>query len=362
LRYNFKNQMSKYKLLIAVDESRFFYLRQFSNALKNHGFEYKVINDLDINDQDDLSNRYLKWIKTPKKIQNIIQEFRPDVVFTERVSYFSSLILRFNIPLVIFLRGDYWNEVKNGVKTIHELKNKRVEVWLKQRIAHRCFNGSTLILPICKYLEKIVKEHYPDKPTEVLYQGIDPKDWYPQKGMNLKHPCVGLLQDAKIWEKTKEMVTLDKVIEAMPDVTFYWAGDGPYRDKVLPVLEKHDNFKWLGSLQYPDQVRQFLTEIDVYALISGIDMSPLTILEASLMEKPVIATNVGGIPELMQDGKTGFLVEKGDYNNLIEKITLLINDRQKSKEISLAGYNFIKEYFTWDIVANNFVKIIKSYL
>ncbi len=350
------------KILIAVDESRFFYLRQFGDALKNYGFEYKLINDVDIYAQTDLSNKYLKWLKIPKKFQDIIQEFKPDVIFTERVSHFSSLVLKSNTPLIIFLRGDYWMEVKLGMATIHKSRNKRIEILLKQKIGNECFNGAKVILPICKYLEKIVKEHYPDKPTEVLYQGIDPKDWYPQKGMNLKHPCVGLLQDAKIWEKTKEMITLAKVMEAMPDVTFYWAGDGPYRDKVLPILEKHDNFKWLGSLQYPDQVREFLTEIDVYALISGIDMSPLTILEASLMEKPVVATNVGGIPELMQDGKTGFLVEKGDYNNLIEKITLLINDRQKSKEISLSGYNFIKEHFTWDIVANNFYKIIQSYL
>jgi len=246
--------------------------------------------------------------------------------------------------------------------TLYKSPPKRIAIKKWEKIGNECFNGAKVILPICKHLEKIVKEHYPDKSTEVLYQGIDPKDWYPQKGMSLKHPCVGLLQDAKIWEKAKEMLTLTKVMEAMPDVTFYWAGDGPYRDKVLPILEKYDNFKWLGSLQYPDQVRKFLTEIDVYALISGIDMSPHTILEASLMEKPVIATNVGGIPELMQDGKTGFLVEKGDYNNLIEKLTLLINDRQRSKQISLSGYNFIKEHFTWDIVANNFVKIIKSYL
>src|SRR5574341_2029920 len=151
--------------------------------------------------------------------------------------------------------------------------------------------------------------------------------------MSLKHPCVGLLQDAKIWEKAKEMLTLTKVMEAMPDVTFYWAGDGPYRDHVLPILEKYQNFKWIGTLQYPDEVRKFLTEIDVYALISGIDMSPHTILEASLMEKPVIATNVGGIPELMQDGKTGFLLEKGDYSSLIEKLKMLVNNEDKQKYI-----------------------------
>ena len=63
------------------------------------------------------------------------------------------------------------------------------------------------------------------------------------------------------------------------------------------MLEKYENFHWLGSLEYPEKVREFLTEIDVYALISGIDMSPLSLQEAQLMEKPVIATNVGGIPE-----------------------------------------------------------------
>ena len=219
-----------------------------------------------------------------------------------------------------------------------------------------------MILPICKYLENIVKEHYPNKPTEVLYQGIDPSNWYPQKGMNLKHPCVGLLQDARIWEKTKEMLTLAKVMEEMPNVTFYWAGDGPYRDKVLPLLSKYENFKWLGSLQYPDEVRKFLTEIDVYALISGIDMSPHKILEAALMKKPVIATNVGGIPESIKNLETGLLVEKGDYNSWIEKLTLLVNEKKKADKMALSGYDFVKQNFTWDTIASDFARIANSYL
>ena len=65
-------------------------------------------------------------------------------------------------------------------------------------------------------------------------------------------------------------------MEKMPDVNFYWVGDGPYSDKILPALEKFDNFHWLGHLKYPDEVRQFFSEIDIYALVSGIDMSPHT--------------------------------------------------------------------------------------
>ena len=146
--------------------------------------------------------------------------------------------------------------------------------------------------------------------------------------MKLKHPCVGLLQSATIWDKTKEMLILTKVLEKMPNVTFYWVGDGPYRDKVLPKLEKFENFKWLGALEYPEKVRQFLSEIDVYALLSGIDMSPLSLQEAQLMQKPVVATDVGGISELMRNNETGFLIKKGADDELFKKLEILINDEK----------------------------------
>ena len=107
----------------------------------------------------------------------------------------------------------------------------------------------------------------------------------------------------------------------MPNVNFYWAGDGPYRDKILPALEKFDNFHWLGHLKYPDEVRQFFSEIDIYALVSGIDMSPHTLLEAGLMKKPILATNVGGISESCKDGETCFLIKENDWNDWIKNLT-----------------------------------------
>jgi glycosyltransferase involved in cell wall biosynthesis len=163
-----------------------------------------------------------------------------------------------------------------------------------------------------------------------------------------------------IWGKAQEMLILEKVLKEMPDVTFYWVGDGPYREKILPVLEKYDNFKWLGALQYPDKVRQYLTEIDVYALVSGIDMSPLTLLEAQLMKKPVVATNVGGIPELMKDNETGFLVQKGNSEELIEKLLLLLNDKQKRENMGNMGRKFVEENFSWNKIAKEFVKDLKK--
>jgi glycosyltransferase involved in cell wall biosynthesis len=134
-----------------------------------------------------------------------------------------------------------------------------------------------------------------------------------------------------------------------------------YRDKVLPLLEKYENFHWLGSLEYPDKVREFLTEIDVYALISGIDMSPLTLQEAQLMEKPVIATNVGGIPELMKDGETGFLVEKGNPKDLLMKLSKLLNNLENSKDMGKKGREFVKNNFNLDKICNDFLNHLRKH-
>ena len=231
---------------------------------------------------------------------------------------------------------------------------------VKEKNRDKCLKNSVILLPICNYLENIVKEHFPKNNVDVFYQGIDISEWENPEPMNLKHPCVGLLQSANIFEKTKEMFTLESVLKEMPHVMFYWAGDGPYKEMILEKFKKYENFKWIGNLEYPSKVRDFLSEIDVYALISGLDMSPLTLLEAQLMKKPVIATGIGGIPELMLDKKTGFLVNKGDSNDIIDKILLLINDEQKAKNVGDAGRQFAQENFNWDKITRDFISFVNT--
>jgi len=180
--------------------------------------------------------------------------------------------------------------------------------------------------------------------------------------MKLVHPCVGLLQDANWWGKTKEMMVLKNVLKSMPNVKFYWAGDGPYREKILEELDKFENFVWLGRLDYPDKVREFLSEIDIYALISGMDLAPLTLKEAQLMKKPVIGTSVGGIPEMMNDKITGFLVKEGDSDDLIKKLTSLLDDNELRNKMGNAGREFVIENFGWDVITEKFIQNITQYI
>ena len=349
------------RVLIGGASSKFFHLKEFGENLKKLDIEYKLVHDIEI--QDGFPSKKMKnWIPSKKKFEQLIQEFRPDIIFVDRQSHFGLAAIQSGIPLVVHLRGDYWSEIEWAKQTLYKDPVKKTVLFFKDKHANKCFEGASTIVPICNYLKKIVKEHYPEKQVDTLYQGIDPLRWYNSEGMNLKHPCVGLLQGAVIWGKAQEMLILEKVLESMPEVTFYWAGDGPYREKILSVLKKYDNFKWLGPLEYPNKVRQYLTEIDIYALVSGIDMSPLTLQEAQLMKKPVVATNVGGIPELMKDNETGFLTEKGNADELIEKLRFLLNDNKKAKSMGEAGRKFVEEQFSWEKIAKDFKKIIEKNL
>jgi len=348
------------KLLIGASSSKIFHLNEFAEKLEKNNINCKVVFDSEY--ADGFPSRKIKsWFSSNKKFKKLIDDFEPDLIFVDRTRHFAIEASKTDIPLILHLRGNMWKEFVMARETLYKSKEKRIALNKWEEMGEECIQKSELILPICDHLSDITREKYSDKKIETLYQGITPENWFQKKGMELKHPCVGILQSATIWEKTKELLILPKILEKMPDVHFYWAGDGVYRDQILPTLEKYENFHWLGSLEYPDKVREFLTEIDVYALISGIDMSPLTLQEAQLMRKAVVATNVGGIPELMKDGETGYLIEKDNPEELFEKLSILLNNLEKTKEMGKKGKEFVTKNFSWDKICNDFLNHLKKY-
>ena len=343
-------------------KGKYFHLKEFSNSLQKFGVECKLVNDTDYA-RGFPSKKLDEWVTGKKKFKSLIKEFPPDAILIDRPGHFGSAAIDAKIPLFILVRGHYWLEVEAAKKTLYNNKKMRTVIWFRNRISEKCFRNATAILPICRYLENVVKKRYPNQNTGVFLEGINSSHWFDGgDGMELKHPCVGLLQDANMWHKTKEMLILNSIIPKMPEVNFYWAGGGPYQDRILSELSKFKNFKWLGRLQYPEKVREFLSSVNVYALITGMDLAPLTLKEAQLLKKPVVATNVGGVPEMMMDGKTGFLVDEGDHQEWIEKLSKILNEKDLSENMGKHGKKFVQDTFNWDLGAKKFLGILNSNL
>lgn len=158
------------RLLIAGAKSKFFHLKEFGDALTKFGVEYKLVHDLEIYTGFPSKN-IRDWFPSKKKFNALISEFKPDAVFIDRQAHFGLATIDAKIPLFILLRGDYWSEIKWARETLYKSPIKRAALWQRDRIAKKCFSGAAAIIPICKYLEPIVRQHYPEKLVRVIYGG-----------------------------------------------------------------------------------------------------------------------------------------------------------------------------------------------
>lgn len=134
---------------------------------------------------------------------------------------------------------------------------------------------------------------------------------------------------------------------------------GKYADSLKEQTEKlkiQDTISWMG-LQ--NNVPEIMKVFDIYCQPSRSEGLGLAIVEAYASKLPVVATNVGGIPEVVLDGQTGYLVEKENAGQLAERINILLEDRNLSKQFGLNGYKKVKdEYDTYIQIE----KLISLYL
>ncbi|AZF20409.1 MULTISPECIES: glycosyltransferase family 4 protein [unclassified Pseudomonas] len=111
-----------------------------------------------------------------------------------------------------------------------------------------------------------------------------------------------------------------------------------------------------------DDVPIRLSRSDVFVLISDWEGLPLTILEAMRTGLPVIASNVGGVSELVANGENGFVVERGDQKGLMDALTQLINSPELRKKQGLLGQHIYRTNFTFDIMLDKILKIYQKVL
>jgi glycosyltransferase involved in cell wall biosynthesis len=135
------------------------------------------------------------------------------------------------------------------------------------------------------------------------------------------------------------------ILDAIPSAEFLVIGDGPAGDKLKLLaddLHLSDSVRFLGERS---DVPDLLATLDILVMSSYSESLPNAILEAMAMGKPVVATNVGGVPELVEEGETGFLVPPRDPKAIADRVLSLCRDSARRLQMGRAARARVESTF-----------------
>ena len=284
-----------------------------------------------------------------------LKKRKPNVVHaqgTERESGLVAGVGRF--PSLLTLHGNF-REIARVLKA-----RPFSYLWLNSRLesfATRRVNG---VLCISSYTREAVAEV--NESLWTLPNAVHPRffevDNKPVVGRVI---CVAGIGQRK--NQVAFLMACDTYAETNPKVHLEFWGPGnkehPYDKQLHTALSTRPWAKYCGSASVGD-IPGIMASADVLALPSLEDNCPVVILEAMAAGIPVVASNVGGIPDLVTNGKTGFLARPDKLETQVEMIGKIIDNRELRRELSENAKREAQQRFTSEAVAAFHVKVYQE--
>ena len=161
--------------------------------------------------------------------------------------------------------------------------------------------------------------------------------------------------------KAAEMVLRDH-----KDVTFLLVGnlklDEEFVNRVVKYVKDkglNRNIRFTGFVPYED-LKALYSACDIFVLPSFGEGDPIALKEALASGKPLVGSNVGGIPMQIRDGWNGFLVEPGNERQLAEKIRYLIENEEERERMGKNSRKLAEEEFSWEKITDRYVEVYEN--
>jgi len=197
----------------------------------------------------------------------------------------------------------------------------------------------------------------PEESIKVIPNGVDAERFSPNSG--LKGPvrkkfgikkdslCIGTVGSLR---SVKNQVLLVKACEAIfprfKHVEALVVGEGPLKGELLQEATDKGLSERLHFVGSRTNVHEILNALDIFVLPSLSEGMPNAVLEAMACGLPVLASAVGGTPELIEDGKSGVLFPSNDLNAFVQSLEKLIQDRQTRQAFGLEGRRRVLAHFS----------------
>lgn len=288
-------------------------------------------------------------------IQTLIRNFRTfDVVLLDTYSGLSFVIADvtgflckiFNLPIIMILRGG----------NLPEFMRKKPR-WTK-RVLNR---ADALIAPSGFLAEKIGDWGYK---IPVITNIIDLSRYPYRERSKISPNLIWMRSFHPIYNPEMAVKVLVKLREDYPEATLTMAGnDKGLEDKIKKLVKDSnlaDAVRFAGFLDLEKKLKEF-SDADIYINTNRVDNMPVSVVEARALGLPVVATNVGGLPYLIEHGQNGLLVPSEDVDAMVKNIKELLENPELTQKISRSG-RAIAERSAWTAVRQDWEKLIEEVL
>jgi L-malate glycosyltransferase len=234
------------------------------------------------------------------------------------------------------------------------------------RITQFSIQSSDRVTAVSRFLKDRTEESFGiTKPIDVIYNFVDPEVFAPRKrtGLRLAPPHSRVLMHASNFRAVKNIPTVIQVfaeVRKRVPVKLVMVGDGPEKagaEHRVRELGAERDVLFLGN---QDCMEEILPLADVFLLPSSTESFGLVALEAMSAEVPVVASNAGGLPEVIEHGATGFLHDSGHVDGFVASVLRLLGNESLRRSMGQRARRVARERFNVDDMVTRYVNVYDS--
>lgn len=300
-----------------------------------------------------------------KKIEKIVLEENPDIIHVHDLYMLPACVSvskKLGVPIVVTIRDNVPKRLSEHSNFFLDMMlnyflNKRNDTWLRNlhdvdktiAISHFIKNEleKNRIYNIC-VIYNIAPLWIGDESVSKSIRDVvlfTPGRFHDEKGMDIS------------------IKALDIILKSEKDVKLVLLGDGPNKNKLKKLVDRLgliDYVEFIDRVPFKD-VKMFYQMSDI-VIFSPSYQEPLgrVAIEAGASGKPIIASSVGGIPEIIIDGKTGFLVRSNDVDGVVNKVMTLMKNKSLYKEMGINARDHIIKKFDQNKIVFQHIDLYKK--
>ncbi len=292
------------------------------------------------------------------RIKKLVKELQPDILHAHYATSYGFLGALSNYhPYIV----STWGMDVLGFPETSSL-HRRLLIWNLAKADAVCATSRQLGKATVSYLKD-------GKKSIITPFGIDLSVFKPVEQDKKDSLTIGIVKSLEPKYGIEFLIrAFAKIKDVRPNLHLLIVGSGFLRkelENLVIRLEIAKQTQFAGRVPHP-QVPRWLNQIDIFVnpSVHESETFGVAVLEASACELPVITSNIGGLPEVVRDGVTGFLTPPKDVDALAEKLEALIKDAGLRQKMGKAGREFVKKHYDWNenakIMENLYDSLVKK--